>query len=242
MVHQISTDWKKMVLDKSLNTSSDVFADADFASAFEALSRAANNKLISKYSDAKIKSLITRILKSVDDKNRKLMYGKLDGILGIDQKRLARDENMNEQTKALILETEQWARKLRDETLEQYTTETLRAMSLGEGVDSINKKFSGAMSKRKNNAKMVARTQVSTFNSITTKIRAQNLGIEKAKWVTGGDRRVRPSHEDRDGKEFDLSKGLYSKLDGKWLLPGTDYQCRCTYDLIIPKELINGKA
>ena len=109
-------------------------------------------------------------------------------------------------------------------------------MAQGDSLDTIVSQFDGLVAKRKNHAKFLARNQVQNYNSVTTKIRAQNLGITKAVWITAGDERVRPSHADREDKEFDLSEGLYSSFDDKYLLPGTDYNCRCTYEMIIPSE------
>ena len=108
-------------------------------------------------------------------------------------------------------------------------------MAEGESLESILSKFDGMIEKRKGHAKMVARTQITTFNSLTTKARAKNLGIDTAVWLTSEDERVRPAHAARNGKEFTLSDGLHSSIDGKTLLPGVDYQCRCDYRLIIPK-------
>lgn len=239
MVANLAKDWKKLTINKLTKGDVEKFSDAktgNFASVFNALSKAANNKLLKKYSDKSLDKIIRRILENVDKRNQELMYGQAQEIVGIDQKQLARTEGLKATTNAFMIETEQWAKKLRDETLEQFTTNTLRAMAMGEGIDFIGEQFSEIAGKRKDHAKFVARTQVATFNSLMTKVRAQNLGVTKAIWISGGDARVRKAHAQRDGKEFDLSKGLYSSLDGKWLLPGTDYQCRCTYRLIIPDE------
>ena len=97
------------------------------------------------------------------------------------------------------------------------------------GVDGLEEK-------RKNHAKFTARNQIGNFNSLTTKIRAQNLGITQAIWRTSRDERVRPCHKVRDGKAFDLATGLYSSCDGLSLLPGVDFQCRCDYELVIPED------
>lgn len=231
----MARDWKTLTINK-LKNSEDLFADSKprgFASIFEALSKAANNKILKKYNDEKIEKIIGRILDNVERKNQELIYGNAEKLIGIDQKQLAHEENLKGKTESFIAETIEWAKKLKDDTLQEFTTSTLRAMSLGQGVDYISKQFDGIVGKRKDHAKFVARTQIATFNSLLTKIRAQNLGVTKAIWITGGDKRVRPSHRDRDGKEFELSKGLYSSIDKKWLLPGTDYQCRCTYDLLL---------
>ena len=81
---------------------------------------------------------------------------------------------------------------------------------------------------------MGIRTQISKVNSFGSKTRARNLGIEKAVGGTSGEEGVRPAHEARDGKEFKLADVSYSSIDGKTLLPGTDYNCRCDYKMIIP--------
>jgi uncharacterized protein with gpF-like domain len=57
--------------------------------------------------------------------------------------------------------------------------------------------------------------------------------VKRAVWDTAGDESVRASHIGRDGEEFDLAEGLYSSMDGKWLLPGVDYNCRCTARYIL---------
>ena len=235
MIAGMAKDWKKLTINK-LEHSEDLFADArskSFASIFEALSKAANNKIIAKYSDEKMESMIKRIIDNVNKKNRSEIYGQVEEIIGINQKQLAHEEMLNDKSAAFMAETVEWAKKLRDDTLQEFTTSTLRSMALGQSVDYIDKQFDGITGKRKDHARFVARTQIATYNSLMTKVRAQNLGVTKAVWVTGGDERVRSAHKERDGKEFNLSKGLYSSVDKKWLLPGVDYQCRCTYMLVL---------
>jgi SPP1 gp7 family putative phage head morphogenesis protein len=145
-------------------------------------------------------------------------------------------EGLTFRINAFEMETLQWVKKLRDENLEAFTANTLRSMAQGESLAEVMENFTGLVEKRKNHAKFLARTQIANFNSLTTKLRAENIGITKAVWVTSRDERVRASHQARDGKKFELKKGLYSSLDGKWLLPGTNFQCRCDYILLIPGE------
>jgi SPP1 gp7 family putative phage head morphogenesis protein len=106
-------------------------------------------------------------------------------------------------------------------------------MTLGSSYDEILKEFKKDSKVKVNHAKFIARNQVANFNSISSKIRAQNLGITKAIWRTAHDERVRQCHKVRDGKEYDLSEGLYSSCDGKKLHVGTDYNCRCIAEYVI---------
>lgn len=213
------------------------FADAqigNFASVFLKLANSANRKITKRFSSKRLEAMARRYLSKMNATGREKLYGELAAKTGIDAKRLAAEEGLKFTTNALILETQRWAQKLRDETLEAFTANTLRAMTLGQPLEKIMEQFDGMVEKRRGNARMVARTQVANFNSVMTKTRAQNVGIKRAIWVTSHDERVRPCHDVRNGKEFDLNEGLYSSCDGKTLLPGTDYNCRCTYRMIIP--------
>ena len=165
------------------------------------------------------------MLGKLDKKSREEFYRRVAEKTGINITDLIAKEGMKPTTNALMAETSQWIKTLRDDTFQKFTNNTLFAMSQGESLDTIVSQFDEVISERKNHAKFLARNQVQNYNSITTKIRAQNLGITKAVWETAGDERVRPAHEDREGKEFDLAEGLYSDVDGLYLLPGTDYNC-----------------
>lgn len=215
------------------------FEDAqtgNFAAVLLRLSKKVKKKLLKQFDDTRIEAQMRAQLGKLDKKSRLEFYNRIAAKVGIDVKDLIAREGLKSTTNALMLETSQWVKTLRDEALESFTNNTLFGMSQGESLDTIVSKFDDVVKERKNHARFLARNQVQNYNSITTKIRAQNLGITKAIWVTAGDERVRPSHEARDGKEFDLAEGLYSSTDGQSLLPGADYNCRCTYELIIPSE------
>lgn len=239
MISMMSRQWKNQTLLALNKGTVDKFADAqvgNYAKIFTTLTNRVKRKLLRRFSNDRLTDFVTQMLTRVDDRNRKQLYSRIEQKIGISTERLTKQEAMKAGTNALITETVQWVQKLRDDTLTNYTANSLRAMALGQSLDEVMTQFDGLVEKRKNHAKMVARTQIANFNSILTKTRAQNLGITHAIWDSSEDGRVRPSHADREGKEFDLSKGCYSRLDGKWMLPGVDYSCRCTYHLIIPED------
>ena len=70
-------------------------------------------------------------------------------------------------------------------------------------------------------------------------VRRIELGITSAIWIhSGAGKEPRPSHvkAGADKLEFELSKGAY--IDGKYILPGTEINCRCVSRSII-KGLID---
>jgi len=208
----------------------------NYAKIFLKLSGAVQRKLLSRFSNTRIDEMVGRRLNETDKSNSKRLYAAIESKLGVSAKELAATEGMKATRNALIAETAKWIQKTRDETLEFFTANTLRAMTLGQGLDTIMSEFDGMVEERKNHARFVAQNQINNYNSIMTKTRAQEVGVSRAIWITEGDDRVRESHADRDGREFDLAKGCYSSKDGEHLLPGVDYNCRCDYDLIIPND------
>jgi SPP1 gp7 family putative phage head morphogenesis protein len=238
MINLMSQIYENQVLNELNKSTIDKFADStdqsgNYARAFTRLSKQVRRKLLRRFSNLRIENMAKDFLEKSDRETQAKLYAAVESKVGISAKELALKEATRTTKNALILETAQWMQKLRDETLELYTANTLRQMTQGKGIGDIMEEFAAMKEKRKNHAKFTARNQINNFNSIMTKTRAQKIGIKKARWITSEDERVRNSHKDRNGKKFDLDKGLYSSLDGKTLLPATDYQCRCTYELII---------
>lgn len=58
----------------------------------------------------------------------------------------------------------------------------------------------------------------------------QSLGVTRGIWIhTSAGKTYRETHVKMDGKEFDLSKGLYDSAVGDYVFPGSLPNCRCTY-------------
>lgn len=245
MVDQMAKRWRNQVFDELNQSTVQKFSDSvttkdakqvgNFANVYLKMAERVRRKLLKQFDDKRLEKLAKNYTGKVDRRNKAEFYRRMEKRVGISRQELEATEGLTFQINAYQLETYQWIRKMRDDTLQMWTSNTLRDMAEGKGLPEILSQFDDMVEKRKNHAKMVARTQISTFNSLTSKARARNLGIEKAVWVTSADERVRPCHQVRNGKEFDLAEGLYSSCDGKTLLPGVDYNCRCDYRMIIPK-------
>jgi len=249
MIERFHTRYVNQVF-KKLNKSTiekfeDPFSDSkpfkdkqtgNFAKIFLQLAKNVADKLLKQYSDDRIERMVEELTSKVNNRNKQQIYSAVEDKIGISQKELEETEGLTWTINAYTAETTEWLKRLRDNTLENWNANTLRMMAEGRDLDYIMDEVQKMAKERKSNAEMVARTQVASFNSYLTKARAQNLGISKAIWETADDERVRKCHEARDGKEFDLDKGLYSSCDKKTLFPGEYFNCRCSYRLIIPTE------
>lgn len=228
MIDTFSVRFRNQVFGELNKSTIDKFSDAqtgNFATIFLGITKRVINKLTKQYSNDRIDSMVKEITGRVDRRNQKLLYENIEKTIGTDTKELIANEGLKSTINAFRIETEQWVKKLRDETLESFVANSLRVMATGGTLNDVLTEFGGLVDKRKNNARTIARTQIATFNSLLTKVRAQKLGIEKAIWSTVEDERVRRCHQVRDGKEFELSKGLYSSCDRKTLQPGIDVNC-----------------
>lgn len=252
MVDQMQKRWRNQVLegmnkgtvekfettDKSPFVGGVKFEDSqtgNFAKIYLALANKATRKMKKQFSDERLEKLAKKYTGKVNNRNKREFYNRIQNKIGISAEELEATEGLTFQINAFQLETYQWLRKMRDDTMSQWTSNTLRDMAEGKALPEIMSQFEGMVEKRRNHAEMVARTQISTFNSLVSKTRARNLGIEKAVWLTAKDERVRACHRARNEKEFDLAEGLFSSCDGKTLLPGVDFNCRCDYRMIIPE-------
>lgn len=238
MIEQIIGRFENNALKGLQKSTTEKFEDAqigNFASVFLKLAKSVKRKILKQFNNKRLEQATRKVLSKANNTNQDKLYSRISKEIGIDKKKLIAEEGLKPTTNALILETAQWAKKLRDDTLEEITAQTLRSMTQGTDLQDIIDELKQTGKERKNKAKFIARNQIANFNSISTKIRAQNLGIQEAIWITSRDERVRKCHQVRDGKRFDLAEGLYSSCDGKKLLPGTDYNCRCDYRLIIPE-------
>jgi len=244
MVEQVAQRFKNQVLMNLHKGTVEKFSDLDgfndaqvgnYAAITLTLANRVKRKLLRQFNNQRVTKSTREILNKANNYNRDRVYNPVQEIVGINTTAIAAKEALTPEFNALILETAQWAKKLRDDTLEHFTANTLRAMTLGKSLEDIISEFDSEALKSKTKARFIARNQISNFNGMATKLRHQKLGIKKGRWITSRDERVRNCHQVRDGKEFDLSEGLYSSCDGKTLFPGQDYNCRCTYLAIDPE-------
>ena len=238
MVDLMSSLFKSQTIGELNRGTIDKFQDAqtgNYARVFLTLAAKSKRGLLQRFDDKRIEAMTRQMLGKIDRRSKDIFYNDIEKKIGINADELAKQEGLKFNTNALMAETEQWVKKLRDDTIEEYTANTLRLMSLGEPLSTIEAEYDKLTEKRRGHAKFTAFNQTQNFNALVTKSRVQNLGIQKAIWRTSKDEAVRPSHKQRDGKEFDLRYGLYSSIDGKKLLPATDFRCRCYAEYIIPE-------
>ena len=117
-------------------------------------------------------------------------------------------------------------RDLQDEYLTSIQKSVANGFTTGKTSREIAKEIQKATGITWRRAKTISRNEIGNLNSQITQERNKELGIEKARWMTMQDERVRgnpgglypkarPSHFARDGKTFEWSKGIDGELPGQ---------------------------
>lgn len=123
-----------------------------------------------------------------------------------------------------------------DKTINQIAKLTEETLRSGKAPKEMRDDVYNIMSDRTDvsdsRVKLIARDQVSKLNGQLTGERQQSNGVSSYTWRTVGDERVRDTHDDQDGNEFQ-----WDDPPGETGHPGEDYQCRCWAEPILPEYL-----
>jgi SPP1 gp7 family putative phage head morphogenesis protein len=211
-----------------------LFADAP-TDPYQAAAERAWAKQAKRLDPKKVKALAERMAKRAG-LSQKAAFGALKArTIAVNSKEIASTEALKVTTAQFVAETEEWIAKLNSESMQSFANRAAEGVRAGLSLDEVVASVGEVVETRKNHARFVARNQIQNYNAISGKVRAENLGITRAIWRTSGDERVRPSHADRDGKEFNLDEGLESELDDLSLIPGVDFNCRCVAEYVLPE-------
>ncbi|HEV2540204.1 MAG TPA: phage minor head protein [Frateuria sp.] len=120
---------------------------------------------------------------------------------------------------------------------EQHLTEVeglvMRSVARGRDLGTLTKELEARYGVTRRRAALIARDQNNKATSTLTAARQKALGITEGVWKHSlGGKHPRPAHLKASGTTFELAKGLF--LDGKWVMPGEEINCRCTWAPVIP--------
>lgn len=120
---------------------------------------------------------------------------------------------------------------------EKYFTEVeglvMRSVARGRDLSYLTDELQKRYGITRRRAALIARDQNAKATSVMQAARQQSMGIKQGIWRhSHAGKEPRPSHVKADGKKFDIDKGMY--LDGKWVMPGEEINCRCTWSPVIP--------
>ena len=98
----------------------------------------------------------------------------------------------------------------------------------GKSNTEIGRQIQEAYGIEKRHAQFIARDQTAKLNADLTQSQQTDAGGSEYIWSDAGDNRVRPRHEQLNGKRFKWSEPpIVDENTGRRCHPGEDYNCRC---------------
>ena len=140
------------------------------------------------------------------------------GSIGVD---VFTDPDITQDAKAFNTANVALIKDVEQTTLNQIEGVVLRNFQAGRRASFVAKEIQGVFATSNRRANLIAQDQIQKLNGKLTERRHANLGIEKYKWRTVLDHRVRDAHKVREGKIFSWDNPPY---DGH---PGEPVNCRC---------------
>ena len=123
-------------------------------------------------------------------------------------------------------------RSIGQQYLNRVEESVWRSVNAGYNMAQLTRELRKDYGISERRAAFIARDQTNKAKAAIEKARRQELGITEAIWMhSHAGKEPRPSHVAANGKRFDVSKGMY--LDGKWVQPGEEINCRCTSRSVI---------
>lgn len=118
-----------------------------------------------------------------------------------------------------------------DDHLERVADITREAMRVGSRASVVAERLQEATGISARKAKGIARDQIATLQGQVTQARQTRIGVERYRWRTVGDSRVRTAHRQREGQIFSWDK---PPADGH---PGVPINCRCYAEPVLDDVL-----
>ncbi|MEY9979699.1 minor capsid protein [Lysinibacillus sp. RC79] len=116
-------------------------------------------------------------------------------------------------------------KNIEDEYLSEIENVIRDGVKEGRTAKQIREQLVERVKVAESRAQFIAVDQTGSILGQMTAERHQQIGIDKFKWLTSHDERVRDSHKELSDKTFSYDD--LPTVNGREVLPGEDYRCRC---------------
>lgn len=143
---------------------------------------------------------------------------------------------MNDAYQAVIEENVGLIRSIPAEYLTQVQGHVLRAVQHGYDLGRLTDTLEHQYGVTRRRAAFIARDQANKANAVLTRVRYQEIGIERARWKhSAGGKTPRPSHvkASRDKVIYPIAKGWFDPHVQQYIWPGELPNCRCVSQAVL---------
>lgn len=180
------------------------------------------------FNDKEAERIITKYAERTSDFQREQMKKQFNTVLGVNP--LLTEPYLATEMEKFLETNVGLIRTIPENMLNKIESIVRIGVETGESTDTISEEIVNQFGVTESRANLIARDQVSKFNSTLNQLRQKEVGVEKYEWSTSGDERVRPEHEACEGyiytwEDDESVNGGPSKPEG--FNPGEGFQCRC---------------
>jgi SPP1 gp7 family putative phage head morphogenesis protein len=173
------------------------------------------------HQEQQLTPLVSRIYVEEERRNRTRLGKTVQSRFGVPLEDLMSSNDVAAQIQAATQQSVALIKGLNAEVLKKVEYAVLDAAQQEQSVTTLSERLRETMGISRSRARLIAKDQTSKFNSTLNKVRQDQLGIDRYVWSTQLDERVRPLHENREGKVFSWND---PPSDGH---PGFPPGCRC---------------
>lgn len=122
--------------------------------------------------------------------------------VNIDVTPLTRSETIAPALEKALADNAALIKDVSDDTADRIAKATQEAFETGEGAAGLKKKLQQQFGYSRRRADLIANDQLGKLTGNLDRLRHTEAGLPAYEWITVGDERVRPHHEERDGEVF----------------------------------------
>lgn len=180
------------------------------------------NEAIKIFSTTKKERAATTFVNNVNRFNRNNLEQQMK-VKGIDL--VATEPWVKDFMQTKITENVGYIETIHEDYFERIEDVVNDGVKSGSSIKQMREQLVEQVDISKNKAQFIAVDQAGSILGQMTAQRHQNIGIEKFEWYDSADERVRDSHRKLSGKIFAYDNP--PSVNGRVVLPGEDYRCRC---------------
>lgn len=170
------------------------------------------------FTPEEIKSIAQRMAKKGNDFNLNDMNRVFKKVVGIDV--FATEPWLKQEMAAFVKENVGLIKSISGQYFDQVENIVQRGVRSGYLTSEVKEEIQKRFSVTESRAELIARDQIAKFNGDLTRLRQQNVGVNKYTWSTSMDERVRDSHAEKEGNVYSWDNPPADTGN-----PGEDFQC-----------------
>ena len=121
-----------------------------------------------------------------------------------------------------------YIKTIQEDYLNKVSGATYRSITSAEGLKTLIPEIQKLSGQTERRSKMVALDQTRKTMASLDNARMKQNGITKFKWRhSSAGAEPRKTHQELDGKIFDLDKGAYDRNVGRYIMPAELPNCKC---------------